>query len=66
MKSVLITQLPENHSMLITEQVFLFDYPDNLNNLAILKYSGVADFNYSTAEKRSNKKKLKQVASENG
>lgn len=52
--------------MLITEQVFLFDYPDNLNNLAILKYSGVADFNYSTAEKRSNKKKLKQVASENG
>jgi len=29
-KSVLITRLPDNHSMLITEQVFLFDYPDTI------------------------------------
>lgn len=43
MKSVLTMQLPENHSKLITEQVFLFDYPDNLNNGATPKYSDVAD-----------------------
>lgn len=28
-KLVLITQLPDNHSVLITEQAFLFNYPDN-------------------------------------
>lgn len=29
-KSVLITRMPDNHSMLITEPVFLFDYPDTV------------------------------------
>lgn len=52
MKSVLITQVPDNHSMLTTEQVFLFDYPD-IHNWAKSKYSDVADSSYSTAEKQS-------------
>lgn len=49
-KSVLLTQVPDNSLMLITEQVFLFDYSNNHNNRAMSKYSDVTD---STAEKCS-------------
>lgn len=27
---MLLTRLPDNHSMLVTGQVFLFDYPDTI------------------------------------
>lgn len=49
-KLVLITQLPENYSMLISEQVLLYNYPENHNNWATFKYSDVADSNCSTLE----------------
>lgn len=35
--------VPDNSLMLITEQVFLFDYSNNHNNRAMSKYSDVTD-----------------------
>lgn len=56
-KSLLITQLPDNHSMLISEQVFLFDYPDNCNNWATSKYSDVPVQLFNCRETLNLKKK---------